>query len=160
MIRPASLLLCLALAATPVHADSEEEEEGEGGARAGVATNAATQTECGSCHIAYQPGFLPARSWSAIMAGLDDHFGENAALDAKTRTEIERFLTANAADAQGGWGRRDPAPGATPLRISDLPWFTREHGREVSDRMKAKAKSMSNCAACHQGAAQGIYEDD
>ena len=160
MIRAATLILCLAFAAAPVFADSDEGEEGEGGFRAVTAMNAATQTECGSCHIAYPPGFLPTRSWTAIMAGLDDHFGENATLDAATRTEIETFLTANAADAQGGWGRRDPAPGATPLRISELPWFVREHGREVSDRMKAKAKSMSNCAACHQGAAQGIYEDD
>ena len=152
MIRPASLILCLALAISPACADS-----GEGEFRGGAVTNAAAQTECGSCHIAYQPGFLPARSWQAIMAGLDDHFGENATLDEATRTEIETYLTANAADTGRG---RDPAKGTTPLRISELPWFVREHGREVSERMKAKAKSMSNCVACHQGAAQGIYEDD
>lgn len=157
MFRPASLILCLALAATPVFAESEEEEEGEGGFRTAVAANPAFQAECGSCHIAYPAGFLPARSWTALMTGLDDHFGENATLDDKTRTEIESYLTANAADRS--WGR-DPAPGVTPLRISDLSWFVREHGREVSDRMKTKAKSMSNCAACHQGAAQGIFEDD
>ncbi|PYF07403.1 diheme cytochrome c [Rhodobacter viridis] len=160
MIRPASLILCLALAATPVFAESEEEEEGEGGFRTAVAANPTFQTECGSCHIAYPAGFLPARSWTAIMAGLDDHFGENATLDDKTRTEIEGYLTQNAADVQSGWGRRDPAPGATPLRISELSWFVREHGREVSNQMKTKAKSMSNCAACHQGAAQGAFEGD
>lgn len=160
MIRPASLILCLALAAPPVFAESEEEEEGEGGFRTAVAANPTFQTECGSCHIAYPAGFLPARSWTAIMAGLDDHFGENATLDDKTRAEIETYLTQNAADVQTGWGRRDPAQGTTPLRISELSWFVREHGREVSDRMKTKAKSMSNCSACHQGAAQGYFEDD
>ncbi|HPQ24397.1 MAG TPA: cytochrome C, partial [Gammaproteobacteria bacterium] len=38
--------------------------------------------ECGSCHFAYQPGLLPARSWNNLMGGLENHFGENAELPA------------------------------------------------------------------------------
>src|SRR5512145_3377199 len=40
--------------------------------------------ECGACHIAYPPRFLPAESWREIMIGLDDHFGSDASLDART----------------------------------------------------------------------------
>jgi cytochrome c553 len=159
MIRVATVAVCLALAAFPGLAE-EEGEEGEGGARAVALTNPATQTECGSCHMAYQPGFLPARSWKAIMGDLGNHFGENAQLDAATRTGIETFLVGNAADAATRPRPRDPAPGATPLRISALPWFVAEHGRKVSAAMKAKAGSMANCTACHPGAAQGVFEDD
>jgi hypothetical protein len=43
-------------------------------------THAATLKECGECHMAYQPGLLPAASWNRIMDGLADHFGENASV--------------------------------------------------------------------------------
>ena len=39
------------------------------------------QEECASCHMAYPPGLLPARSWEKIMAGLESHFGDNAELE-------------------------------------------------------------------------------
>ena len=42
-----------------------------GGHKLAAATNAAWKSECGSCHVAYPPGLLPAASWRAIMAGLD-----------------------------------------------------------------------------------------
>lgn len=121
-----------------------------------------TVAECGACHMAYPAGFLPARSWVAIMATLDDHFGENAALDDASRAEIEAYLVANAADA-GGWAPgllRGVPPEATPLRISELPWFVREHREEVSPQMLRKAGSMANCTACHRAAQQGSFEDD
>ena len=47
---------------------------------------------CGSCHLVYQPGLLPARSWDRIMATLSDHFGDNAELDPAASSEIRRFL--------------------------------------------------------------------
>ena len=34
--------------------------------------------ECGSCHLAYPPGLLPALSWQRLMGGLDRHFGTDA----------------------------------------------------------------------------------
>ena len=40
--------------------------------------------ECGSCHAAYPPGMLPARSWQRVMGGLDRHYGSDASLDAPT----------------------------------------------------------------------------
>jgi len=47
---------------------------------------------CGSCHLVYQPGLLPARSWDRIMTALSDHFGDNAELDPAASSEIRRFL--------------------------------------------------------------------
>lgn len=119
----------------------------------------ATLAECSACHMAYPPSLLPARSWQSIMGSLDNHFGENAGLDAATRAEIEAYLVASAGDA-GGRRFRGAAPEVTPLRITELPWFVREHAEEVSARMRERAGSMSNCTACHRGAERGYFEDD
>ncbi|PTE19413.1 cytochrome C [Cereibacter changlensis JA139] len=153
--------LLLPLTAFSLAADEDgEEAEREGGRAAMVVTHAATKAECSACHIAYPAGFLPVRSWRAIMTTLEDHFGEDASLDETTRADIEAYLVANAPDASGGRPLRGVDPSATPLRITELAWFTREHSREVSQSMKDKAKSMSNCAACHSGAERGVFEDD
>ena len=146
--------LALAFLALPALADE--------GKRMSPVNHAAAQAECSACHLAYPAGFLPARSWIAIMATLDDHFGENAAVDEATRAEIEAYLVTNAADATGRISGmlRGVAPDTTPLRISELPWFIRAHSEEVSPQMKQKAGSMANCTACHRAAAQGSFEDD
>jgi cytochrome c2 len=122
--------------------------------------------ECGACHMVFQPGFLPARSWQKMMSELKDHFGENAELDAATNKRITEYLTANAADKSryGGRGMRGVGASATPQRISQLPWFKRKH--EKRDRIspatlkRRGAKSVSNCMACHKEADRGYYEDD
>jgi len=56
--------------------------------------------ECGGCHLAYQPGLLPARSWEKLLTepALADHFGDDASLDAETLKEIRDYALANAAD--------------------------------------------------------------
>ena len=118
--------------------------------------NTLYKTECGSCHLAYQPGFLPASSWRKIMATLDNHFGENAELSAKTGNELLQYLTANASDAGSGRTVRD-----APLRISEQRHFRREHD-EVPPRMvknNPKVRSFSNCQACHSGAENGDFSE-
>jgi hypothetical protein len=47
------------------------------------------QKGCGSCHMAFPPQMLPARSWTAIMDGLDKHLGENVVLDAERRKKSQ-----------------------------------------------------------------------
>lgn len=130
------------------------------GAR-GVVTDELTKKECSACHMAYPPGFLPARSWEALTGNLKDHFGEDASLAADATTAIRDYLVANAADASGkmrGFPRGIPAD-QTPLRITELPRFKGEHGR-FSDATMKKVGSLSNCVACHQGAEKGYFEDD
>lgn len=126
--------------------------------------DATVQTECSACHIAYPAGLLPAGSWRALMAGLEDHFGENASLDEATAKHITDYLVANAADAGGersGVLRGIP-PGQTPLRISDTPWWIGEHRGEVRPGAfeDPRVGSKANCVACHRSAAQGVFEDD
>ncbi|SIO53245.1 Dihaem cytochrome c [Rhodovulum sp. ES.010] len=140
------LTVALALAAAPALADDDYMPP---------VTHPATLEECSACHMAYPAGFLPRRSWVAIMGDLKNHFGENAQLDAATRAEIEAYLVGNAAPRIRGVSENQ-----TPLRISELPWFKHEHREEVSQRMMRKAKSMANCAACHRGAERGYFEDD
>lgn len=119
--------------------------------------------ECGSCHMAYQPGLLPAISWERIMATLDDHFGENAEMDEATRTAILNYLLNNAA------GRNDYRLSnrlvyglrQAPLRITELPYFRHEH-REIPPglvRNNPRVRSLSNCDACHRDARRGIFSE-
>jgi cytochrome c553 len=129
-------------------------------------TNADYRNECGACHFAYQPGLLPARSWQALMTGLDQHFGENAELDAELNNQIGSYLVANAADDAKGWLSRRimkslPAT-AVPLRISEVPVIAGEH-REIPARLyrdNPDVGSLANCSACHRKADTGLYDED
>lgn len=124
-----------------------------------------TAEECGSCHMAYPPSMLPAASWKQMMGELDKHFGDDASVDAATADLITRYLTSNAGDSSGlrfsGKLLRDIAPGAAPQRITELPRWKREH-RKISraEWNDPKVKTKANCAACHDGAAQGYFDDD
>lgn len=131
-------------AATPTPATSEEQ----------------FKTECSACHLAYPAGFLPKRSWEAVTANLAEHFGEDASLSPEVTTAIKEYLILNANDVSGkqrGFARRLAAD-QTPLRITELPGFKREHGNFRPATLK-KAGTLSNCAACHTGAAKGIFGD-
>ena len=62
--------------------------------------NKVWREECGSCHLAYHPTLLPARSWTRLMQKQNDHFGEALGLDATTNAEILAFLQKNSADTE------------------------------------------------------------
>lgn len=149
-MRSLTMLLSIALATSPVLAG-----------RLGPVTDEATKTECGACHMAYPAALLPARSWDALTSDLANHFGEDASLAPDVTLAIKTYLMENAADAGGKPGRmmRGLPAESTPLRISELPSFTREHGK-FSDKTMKKIGVAGNCAACHQGAANGMFDDD
>lgn len=121
--------------------------------------------ECGGCHLAFSPAMLPARSWQAMMANLEDHFGDDASLSPPTVAHIERYLVERAADAGGARYAsrllRGVTEAQTPLRITTLPRWEREH-REVTRAEWADPKvgSKANCAACHRDAERGYFDDD
>lgn len=144
-----------------------EEERGSEGGRPTVApvNNPQYAAECGSCHMAYPPGLLPARSWQKVMSGLADHFGENAELAPDVAKTLNDYLTSNAADRAMALRSeritRTLQQNQTPLRITELPFFAREH-REVPARASTgnpKVKSMSNCNACHTRVAAGSFSE-
>ncbi len=122
--------------------------------RAYAPAPAVVQQECGSCHVVYPAALLPAESWRALMAGLPRHFGSDASADAATSKAIATWYEANA-----GTGKR--AREAPPEhRITRGAWFQREH-REVSAATwkSAAVKTPANCSACHEGAAQGDFNE-
>ena len=122
------------------------------------------QNECGSCHMAYQPGLLPERSWKMMMGDLASHFGTDASLEAVDARTIGDYLTANAADVKGAekhMARIAATVSATdPMRISQSAYFVREH-REIPMGYvtQPEVKSFANCNACHQTAERGIYSE-
>lgn len=109
---------------------------------------ALTRNECGACHLAFPAGMLPAPSWTAIMKGLDDHFGEDASLDDDSRRWIEAYLIGYARKGSGA-----------ELRFTKARWFVDEHsGREFKRKMTGRSvKTVVNCVACHRGAERGRF---
>jgi hypothetical protein len=129
-----------------------------------AATDPTYVKECGSCHFAYSPGLLPARSWDLHMARLEKHFGEVVTLQPATRDTIARYLAENAAD-------RSPYEGsqyfmarikadATPYRFLEVPLYREMHSiiqEVISIKAKVKVRTLTNCNACHQFASEGSF---
>ena len=121
--------------------------------------------ECGSCHFAFQPGLLPEKSWRKMMAGLEDHFGDNAELDAETQKILLDYLVINSAD-KSNYKRSKRIVGSlksgeVPLRITDTVYFIRKHdelpARYVTDNKEVG--SYSKCEACHTRAEAGSFNE-
>ncbi len=121
------------------------------------------QGECGgSCHNAFHPTLLPGPSWVRVMAGLDDHFGDDASLDPGDAYEILKFLLANSAERSTSeasqkilWSLK-----SVPLKVTDTPYWKKKHSKikaEVYER--EEVSSPSNCAGCHTDADTGQFED-
>ena len=131
----------------------------------GPVDHPATAKECAACHMVFPPQLLPARSWTALMGDLGNHFGEDASVAPDVQADITAFLTANAADAPANKKIRGLLRGLkdadVPLRITETPWWTRSH-HEISPKWYAKPeiKTAANCAACHRGADQGEFHED
>lgn len=133
----------------------------------GVASilNPLYKDECGSCHMAYPPGFLPAISWTKMMSGLENHFGDNAELDVETHQAISKFLFSNSADhstyRRSQKFMRFISSDNPPIRISETPYFRHKHD-DIPQRMvsgNAQIKSFSNCNACHLRSEQSSFNE-
>jgi hypothetical protein len=139
----AACLAFAALIAMPAIADGD---------RARLPANATYRDECGSCHVPYPPGLLPAASWQHLMGGLSKHYGSDASLDATVAASLSQWLQANASR------RRMEAPADD--RITRSAWFVREHDEVPAGAwQRASIRSAANCSACHRGAADGDYDE-
>jgi hypothetical protein len=137
------------------------EEYSENYRQGAMKMNTAYTEECGSCHMAYPAMLLPQQSWRKIMAGLEDHFGENAELDDATRAGIEDYLVRESGRVAYKKLFRNLG-NASPLRITALPYFVHEHD-EIPARFVAgneQVKSLSRCNACHRDAERGRFDED
>ncbi len=142
-----SLSLAMAMVVSGVHADEHE--------RAARVPHLKLYTqECAACHLAYPPGMLPAASWARLMNGLDQHYGTDAALDAKDVQQISQWLQTHADER-----RRASAPPADD-RITRTGWFVREHRDiEPATWRLPSVRSASNCLACHTGAERSQFSE-
>jgi mono/diheme cytochrome c family protein len=144
---------------------ADEDWGGRRGAAVAPVQDARYARECGSCHMAYPPGLLPARSWQKLMGNLADHFGDNAELPPEDVAAITAWLTGNAADSPV-YPRPQRITASlpdtvTPLRITELPAFAAAH-RELPARLVSgnpQVKSLSQCSACHRNAEAGSFNE-
>lgn len=124
--------------------------------------------ECGSCHLAYQPGLLPARSWEKLLTpdALADHFGDSAEMDEETRKHLLELATRHAADKSYYKRSRKVMSSLdasqAPLRIIEVPSMREKHEKIPTSWVKEnpKVKSLSFCDKCHQRAHRADYDDD
>ncbi len=120
--------------------------------------------ECGSCHIAYSPGLLPARAWERILDGLNKHFGESVALRPDARTAISKYLVENSMDHspyEGSKALLEKIPESyTPTRIMMMPYLAYVHTavREgMAKNGNIQVKRFANCTQCHTEAESGSF---
>lgn len=117
--------------------------------------NATYEKECGSCHFPYQAGWLPERSWRAIMSTLKSHFGENAELKVAQQQEVLNYLVANSADKADSLRSHEMMevikPNETPTSITKVLYLGGIHGGFLDPTFKGKpaAKTLANCSTCH-----------
>ena len=93
-------------------------------------TNVDYQNECGACHFAYQPGLLPARSWQALMTGLDQHFTE-----AKMLTRIDTYLAMVGPDANADIKRWIPDGRTYAEYVEELREFVRQRRAFIASEL-------------------------
>ena len=121
--------------------------------------------ECGSCHLAYPPGLLPAKSWQRLLLGLEDHFGENAELGSEEIGHLTNYLLRNSLEKETSpiiSKLSKNVPVEPPIRISELPQFHKEHESSVRQLGGASLPVgfFSPCEDCHKEAASGIFNKE
>jgi len=125
--------------------------------------NAVYENACASCHMLYMPTLLPARSWKQMMGELDNHFGDNAEMNAKDTAEVSAYLQAHAGDKVDNHYAVAMTnllkDGETPSRITDTAYYKFLHD-VVSPAMvtgNPKVTSYARCSACHHEALGGRF---
>jgi len=108
--------------------------------------------ECASCHVAYPPQLFTAPAWAQVMAQLDKHYGVDASLDAQRRAAIADFLQRSAST------RDKHAATAQPPRLTQTPWFRKEHG-QLPQKTSKTLPAAAQCESCHSAAERGDYAE-
>jgi cytochrome b len=117
--------------------------------------------ECSSCHLAYSPALLPARSWDRVLAEQEHHFGEDLGLAPKT---IQQLASAARQPALS-WPAWMLAGSASlveppPIRVSELPAWKHLHRNVEPTLVSAKTAASSgghDCERCHDDALSALF---
>ncbi len=159
---PRSIVLAIALAAVAYFRNylRAAEQPYRPFVHAALPLAATWRAECGSCHLAYHPSLLPARSWERMLAAQQEHFGEDLALEADTTAELAAFAQRHAAEALESpvaWKMASTIPPTqAPIEISATAYWQERHAR--LDAATWRAIRKSDCGACHLDAEAGTFE--
>ncbi|MDP6066183.1 MAG: cytochrome b/b6 domain-containing protein [Alphaproteobacteria bacterium] len=115
--------------------------------------------ECGDCHHAHHPSLRTAADWRQLMAGLEDHFGEDASLDPADVAGIGGFLVANAAERFDTEAANLMGGARADSITSGAAWKARHEGLTDALFKSKPVGSPANCDACHRDAAGGRFAD-
>ena len=169
-------LIVLTTGLLTAHNNDDDDDDDYEEENSSVSTNTAQSNqnlnvmyakECGECHFAFQPGLLPSRSWQLMFSdkNLEDHFGEFLEYDPPTKKVLLTYLNSNSADKSGSRlsskMTRSLSSSETPLRITELWYFKREHADIPAQMITGNkdVKTISNCSACHLDAESGAYRE-
>lgn len=131
-----------------------------------AAENEAYAQKCGKCHKPYPPFMLPSASWTLLMDGLSNHFGEAISDRNITQSEqesIRAYLASRSAETSSrklAFKTLDSLGTMHPISMSKVPYWRAAH--EHIDRSVYKRPSIkeaSNCFACHEGFEFGIVDN-
>ena len=117
--------------------------------------------ECGGCHMPYPPSLGTKARWTALMADLTDHFGEDASLEPTVKAGILEYLSDNSAEKWDTKAAREFAPPNPddPRRITATLAWRKAHRGVAEVVFKSKAvRSKSACNACHGDATTGRFD--
>lgn len=120
-------------------------------------------SECASCHTLYPPTLLPKRSWKAVMANLENHFEDDASLDAEDTQSILTYLLDNSAEGSSHEASvkiLHSMPNQDIIAITQTPFWKKTH-KELDPALfkSPKIKSKANCKVCHMEIEKGMLED-
>lgn len=126
--------------------------------------NPAFYKECISCHTLFPPFLLPSKSWVGMMDGLENHFGDDASLDAQTTASIKEFLVKNSAESSTKESSlrilASLEKEKTYLAITETPFWKNRH-KKIDKAVFAQADigKPSNCKACHANIENGLLNN-
>ena len=119
--------------------------------------------ECISCHTLYPPPLLPKKSWVKMMDNLENHFGDDASLDAVDTNSIKEYLVNNAGETstkESAFKILRSMDGNDTLAITKtLYWKKRHKDIQESVYKRKEIGNISNCKACHKNIEQGLLND-
>lgn len=119
--------------------------------------------ECKSCHTLYPPFLLPKKSWTKIMNNLENHFGDDASLNAQERDSILSYLLQKSSESstkESALKIAKSIKNPDTISITKTSYWKKKH--DTIDKTILKSKKIgkiSNCKACHQNIEQGLLND-
>lgn len=124
-------------------------------------TDRIAKEECNACHFAFPAMMLPQASWKKILGNLENHFGEDASLDSRTRQHIGQYLVSRSGDAGSTPSKfiRGLDNGNPPIRITETEYWIEKHLHISEEKLQSGLAGLkASCAVCHLRAVNGIYK--